>query len=490
MSAMDSGRVLVVSDEPDRDVRIQEALRGAGHDIVGEPVVPAACRLMRELPFDVIVTDMRTATADGLAIVRAASRAVPPARTVFLLNEAPSGVASPALEGIRRGAGICLPRECSTEALITAVAAALVPQTHLVESAENPIGGPDWRWAALTEAGQAVVRSLAVEDSLEAYRACARVALQRLGASAVWVMLPDAVGPSVTEVRRPGRSVPTSAPSSLAREAALVGRSIVRSEDDGATLVAAPVPGSSGSIGAIVAALDRYSPPASESAALLETLSVYVSLASTAGRRISELHNERAGAIAALCEALEARRPGSAERGERVARLASELAMELGLPSGSDDLRDIDHAARLHDLGSLGVPDTVLQSSSTLSPEGRGHVRRHPELAHRVAGAAPFLREPARLLRAARERWDGSGYPAGLSGDDIPKGAQILALAEAWEAMRSERPFRAAMSEEEAWDEVQRGAETQFSSAVVEAFRRVITRRTQAQRPEVWRASA
>jgi HD-GYP domain-containing protein (c-di-GMP phosphodiesterase class II) len=141
---------------------------------------------------------------------------------------------------------------------------------------------------------------------------------------------------------------------------------------------------------------------------------------------------------------------------------------------GGEALDEVFRAAQLHDIGKVGIPDAILNKCSGLTDSEWEFVRNHTILGERILQGAPALRPIARLVRASHERWDGSGYPDRLRGDEIPLGARIVSVCDAYEAMTTERTYRAAIPHEVACQELRRCAGTQFDPAVVEAFLAVI----------------
>ena len=136
----------------------------------------------------------------------------------------------------------------------------------------------------------------------------------------------------------------------------------------------------------------------------------------------------------------------------------------------SDELDDVARAAELHDVGKIAIPDAILAKPGPLSEDEWAFVRRHPLIGERIVLAAPALRSVSRLVRTSHERWDGTGYPDGLQGEEIPIGARIVAVADAYTAITGGRPYRAARSADEALEELRREAGTQFDPTVVEAW--------------------
>jgi len=155
-----------------------------------------------------------------------------------------------------------------------------------------------------------------------------------------------------------------------------------------------------------------------------------------------------------------------------------ELALAVGreLHMGPEGLDEVARAAELHDVGKIAVPDAILDKPGALDPVEWSFMRRHPLIGERILLAAPALRPVARLVRSSHERWDGTGYPDGLSGDEIPLGARVVAVCDAFNAMTTDRPYRESVSEADAIEELRRCAGTQFDPMVVDAFARVISR--------------
>jgi diguanylate cyclase (GGDEF)-like protein len=169
-----------------------------------------------------------------------------------------------------------------------------------------------------------------------------------------------------------------------------------------------------------------------------------------------------------LLRVLAERDPGLATHLDEVTELCAAVCARLGLPD--EEVTPILQAASLHDVGKSAIPQEILDKPEPLSDEEWAFMRRHTLMGERILGAAPALADAAKLVRASHEAYDGSGYPDGLRGEAIPLGARIIAICDAYDAMTSTRPYRAAMSSEVALAELSRCAGTQFDPAVVEAF--------------------
>ena len=176
---------------------------------------------------------------------------------------------------------------------------------------------------------------------------------------------------------------------------------------------------------------------------------------------------EQLAAAMLLAETLDLRDVSTARHSQTVGRLAESIARRLGLDEAR--VERIRAAGVLHDIGKLGVADAVLQKPGPLTDAEWADMRRHPELGARILEHAN-LRDIGRWVLAHHERVDGGGYPNGLAGDAIPLEARILAVADAYEAMTADRPYRTALGHDAAQDELRAQAGAQFDTRVVEAF--------------------
>jgi len=173
-----------------------------------------------------------------------------------------------------------------------------------------------------------------------------------------------------------------------------------------------------------------------------------------------------------LLQAFEAREPALGEHHRSVAELAVQVARRLRLPNDQLDL--IAAAAELHDVGKMAIPDSILEKPGPLDAEEWARMREHTVLGERILAAAPALRPVAALVRSSHERFDGFGYPDGLSGEQIPIGSRVVAVCDAYHAMTADRAYRRGMDPREAVARLRRAAGTQFDPRVVDAFIDVI----------------
>lgn len=179
--------------------------------------------------------------------------------------------------------------------------------------------------------------------------------------------------------------------------------------------------------------------------------------------------------IATLNAAVEARDPYTAGHSQRVRRVALAIGRELGLPARQ--LGVLGTAAVFHDIGKIGMPDAILTKPDTLSPSEAAIMREHVIRGAEIVGRIASFRESVPAVRHHHERWDGLGYPDGLAADEIPLEAAIIALADAWDAMTTDRPYASALQLHDALRELREGKGKQFNPAVVDAFLVVAKRR-------------
>jgi diguanylate cyclase (GGDEF)-like protein len=176
-----------------------------------------------------------------------------------------------------------------------------------------------------------------------------------------------------------------------------------------------------------------------------------------------------------LMRALAERHPDLGEHHDGVAELVEEVGTRLGIdPQALADLR---HAASLHDIGKVAIPDAIITKPGPLTEEEWAFMRRHTLIGERILTAAPALGAAARLVRSSHEAWDGSGYPDGLAGVEIPLSSRIIAVCDSFDAMISSRPYASAKSIDDALAELRRCAGTQFDPSIVATFEQVLADR-------------
>jgi diguanylate cyclase (GGDEF)-like protein len=172
--------------------------------------------------------------------------------------------------------------------------------------------------------------------------------------------------------------------------------------------------------------------------------------------------------VAALASALQERDRYTGDHSESVVDVAGRVGEALAMPE--EEIARLRTAALLHDIGKVGVPDEILHKPGSLDPAEWEVMRQHPVIGERILRAIPGLGRVARIVRHEHERWDGQGYPDGLSGEDIPLASRVILACDAYHAMTSERPYRQAMAHSDAIAELNANAGSQFDPTVAEAL--------------------
>ncbi|MFC1981231.1 HD-GYP domain-containing protein [Chloroflexota bacterium] len=172
--------------------------------------------------------------------------------------------------------------------------------------------------------------------------------------------------------------------------------------------------------------------------------------------------------IKALAAAIDAEDPYTRGHSQRVTEYS--LLGANSLSFSKDDLENIEYAGILHDIGKIGIADTILTKPGALNPREMELVRRHPVIGANMLKEVAFLQKARRLVLRHHERYDGKGYPDGLKGEVIPIGARLLAVADAFDTMTTDRPYLTAVSIDYAISELRRFSGTQFCPTAVKAF--------------------
>jgi HD-GYP domain-containing protein (c-di-GMP phosphodiesterase class II) len=172
--------------------------------------------------------------------------------------------------------------------------------------------------------------------------------------------------------------------------------------------------------------------------------------------------------VKALARAIEVKDPFTYGHSERVTEYALAIAKRIGLSEA--EIQNIKYAAALHDIGKIGIAPKILEKTEPLSEEELVHVKAHAQLGDSIIEPVAFLKAPRLIIMHHHERYDGNGYPDGIAGEDIPLGSRILAVADSFEAMMSDRPYRKALRMEDAVKELETNSGTQFDPTVVRVF--------------------
>jgi len=185
-------------------------------------------------------------------------------------------------------------------------------------------------------------------------------------------------------------------------------------------------------------------------------------------RALQDLQTTYSQTLWTLVAALDAREHETSDHSQRVVRFTLEIARRLGLPES--ELPDLGRGALLHDIGKIGVPDAILLKPGELTPEDWTEMRRHPQIGFNILRSVDFLEGPADMVLCHQERWDGGGYPRSLAGETIPLSSRIFAIADTFDAMTTNRPYRQRMPADAARSEISRNSGTQFDPRCVQVF--------------------
>jgi len=209
-----------------------------------------------------------------------------------------------------------------------------------------------------------------------------------------------------------------------------------------------------------------------------ENLAYQTKLESLVSARTEMLHQALADlersydiTLEALGDALDLKDAETEGHSKRVTAFTIAIARAMGLPQ--EKVRVIARGAFLHDVGKMAIPDAILRKPGRLTAEEQTIMQQHAQLGYQMLRKIPFLHEAADIVYSHQERYDGTGYPRGLRGDQIPLGARIFAIADTFDAMTSDRPYRAAQSIPSARREIERQADKQFDPEIVKVFKSI-----------------
>lgn len=237
-------------------------------------------------------------------------------------------------------------------------------------------------------------------------------------------------------------------------------------------MMAVPIQGPDGPVGVFCAESPKAGAFDEDSIALFAAF-VHQAAAALENARLYEMNQETFyQTITALAQALEMRDPYTLGHSKRVTYYAVRVAERMGFPAHQIEV--LRQAGLLHDIGKIGVRDSVLLKPGRLTSAERAAINRHPDIGDSILNPVESLHEALDVIRVHHEYWDGSGYPNGLRGEDIPPLGRVVAVADAYDAMTSRRPYREAMPIEDAIAEIRRLSGVQFDPAVVDAFLDVI----------------
>jgi putative nucleotidyltransferase with HDIG domain len=201
---------------------------------------------------------------------------------------------------------------------------------------------------------------------------------------------------------------------------------------------------------------------------LFRAIADHAALAVNNAQLVAELQNSYDLTLDALSAALDLRDRETEGHSRRVVEYTARLAEQMGLDK--EAIKSIRRGALIHDIGKIGVPDAVLHKPGTLDEEERKIIKRHPQAGYDMLVGIPYLREEIKIVICHQEKWDGTGYPFGLRGEEIALGARLFAIADAFDALTSDRPYRQGQSYEIARKLIEGESGKQFDPQAVAAF--------------------
>ncbi len=214
--------------------------------------------------------------------------------------------------------------------------------------------------------------------------------------------------------------------------------------------------------------LDNSTSFTTDTISLLKSFSEQAAVAINNAHLYKKIQDSYFEIVKALAQAIEAKDPYTHGHSARVMEYTVQIAQKLGLPE--EEIESLRYAAILHDIGKIGVRGIILNNPNSLTSKEYDEIKQHPLVGEGIIQPIELLQPIKPLIRHHHEWYNGKGYPDGLSGKDIPLGARILAVADAYDAMKFDRPYRKALTEETAIQELKGGNGTQFDPKIVEVF--------------------
>lgn len=205
-----------------------------------------------------------------------------------------------------------------------------------------------------------------------------------------------------------------------------------------------------------------------EDMSLLKSLANQAAIAFSNALAYDDLKKLYLGTIEGFVKAIEAKDVYTKGHSERVVKIAVKIAIEMGLPRKGIEL--LQHAGVLHDIGKIGIDNSILNKQESLTELEYDEIKKHPAIGKAIVSSIKFLLETAKIILHHHERWDGKGYPDRLKNDEIPLFSRILCIADSYDSMTSDRPYRPAMSEKKAVSEIKKSAGSQFDPSLIKYF--------------------
>ncbi|WP_322488818.1 HD domain-containing phosphohydrolase [Chloroflexus sp.] len=450
-------RILVVEDETNIREFCRLLLRREYGVVVAEHGL-AAITMLQQQPFDLVVTDLQMPHVDGIALIHHLRAHYLDTDVIVMTANA---TVETAREALKLGALDYIAKPVDAEQLQKTIRTAL--EIRRIRREKERLSD----LVLMYQFSQAIATSLDIEEQTARLVEFVgrRFAPIHIGLSLVdtndetlVVLIGSATGNHLSLAAVDEQTLSAAHRRLIALPATSQGRAIevvLRSRDR--------------AIGMLDLARSDEQPPFDAAERhLIEVFASQIAAALDNARLYRTLKDQYEQMIAALAGAIEARDSYTYGHSRQVTRYAVRLAMELGLSEA--EIERIHYAGLLHDIGKIGVRDDVLLKAGPLAAEELTQMRRHPQIGVRILEQIHGLRDILPLIAAHHERVDGNGYPLGLRGDEIPLGARILAVADAFEALTADRAYRAALDPEQALQVIQRGRGSHWDAQIVDVF--------------------
>jgi len=466
----EGAKILVVDDEARVRGLISAILRRSGYRADLATNGPEALDLLRRQVYDLVITDLKMPGMSGIALLKEIKAHWPDTDVIMLSGHA---TIESAVEATKLGAYDYLTKPFTVEELQLKVHNCL--ERRALERKTKRLSAV----VSLSELSQALTSNLDIESLPAQIIKIVRSSFQPEKVSLV--INDDNVSntPFVIESSNQDdthqNDIQQESILTKAQETALPFE--IQETKEGSTITV-PLKHGNRFLGTLCISRDSGQPHYTrEDGRLLALFGAQIAIALENAMAYRGLKELNLATITALVTAVEMRDKYTRGHSERVARYVTQLARKVGLPS--DSVEELRIAGLLHDIGKIGVSDLILNKPGKLTAEEFQQVKEHPAIGARIVGGVKPLQKIVPLIYHHHERWDGTGYPDGLAGENIPLGARMLAVADAFEAMTSNRAYRAALGLDESLHRLQAGAGKQWDPSLVRTFVEIITHEDQ-----------
>ena len=495
-SSQSQKRILVVDDEETIRRTIQKRLTMEGYEVRAVERASAALEEFRSHPFDTVISDIRMEEMDGVELLQRIKKIQRHDVPVIMITGAPS--LDTAQSCIKAGAYDYIIKPFDKETLLNTVKRAL-EKKELTDRVRAEKENLEIRVQEQTRTLRDIYRFANQLNSLDSLNAVLESIVEFVAdfmvSERVSIMLLDEEGEYLTIATGVGLEEEIIRNTRIRCGEAIAGRvletrkalriddiSSIKAEAEQFSkhkafisfpLIQAPLRSQMNPLG-IINVTNRFGdqPYTALDLRNLDFIADTASVAINNQIKGIKLQESYFATMKSLALALDAKDRYTAGHSESVQRYSVRIARQLNL--GHEEVANIERAGALHDIGKIGIPDTIINKPGRLTPEEFEKIKEHPAIGEQMILPIPFLNSARGIIRHHHERFDGRGYPDGIKGKEIELGARIMAVADTFDAMTSDRSYRKALSVEKARAELNRCRNTQFDLTVVEAFEQVI----------------